>query len=377
MTLALSLAACGKKPDKTPRTPEVGFIVARQTSSAQMVELAGRASAYQQSDVRPQVSGVIRRRLFTEGALVRQGQPLFEIDPSLYRASVAQAEANLASARANAEATTQQANRLKPLAEIEAVARQDYINAAAAARQARAAVAQGQAQVETARINLRYTTVPAPISGRVGRSLFTVGALVTANQADPLAQISQPDPIYIDMQQSAADMLALRRALGQQGALPASADVRLTLEDGSAYGPAGRIQFSEAIVDPQTGSVTLRARFPNPQGVLLPGMFVRARFAQLVDRTAFLIPQPAVGRDPQGRATVAIVGADGKIAVRTVTADRTDGPNWVVTGGLKGGEHIVVQGGGQLKPGQKVKAVPASQPEHVGPPKGGGDGASH
>ena len=255
-------------------------------------ELGGRTVAFETSEVRPQVNGLIRRRNFTEGSAVRQGQPLFQIDPSLYQAAVNQAAANLANARASAEAAQARAARYRPLAQIEAVSKQDYTDAAAQARQARANVAQTGAALQTARINLRYTAIPAPISGRIGRSLFTVGALVTANQADPLAVIQRIDPMYVDIQQSSADLLTLKRALASGGVTAGSTQVRLKLEDGSDYGYTGTVQFSEVVVDESTGTVTLRARFPNPQGVLLPGMFVQALFTQAVDSNVYLVPQP-------------------------------------------------------------------------------------
>ncbi|HSI19694.1 MAG TPA: efflux RND transporter periplasmic adaptor subunit, partial [Sphingomonas sp.] len=239
LTLALSLGGCGASKDKAGRgqtgPAEVGYVVVQQTSVPVVTELSGRTSAYQTSEVRPQVSGIIRRRLFVEGSLVHKGQTLYEIDPSLYRAATAQASANLASAQANAEATRIKAERYKPLADMEAVAKQDYTDAAAQARQAAAAVAQNRAALDTARINLNFTRVPAPITGRIGRSLFTEGALVTASQTDPLTNIQRLDPIYVDIQQSSADLLTLRRALASGGAVPTTAVVRLKLEDGSDY----------------------------------------------------------------------------------------------------------------------------------------------
>lgn len=352
--------------------PQVGYLVIQPSSVAITTELAGRTTAYESSEVRPQVSGVIYRRFFTEGSLVKQGQPLYQIDPSLYRASANQAQANLASASATAEASRIRAERFKPLAEIEAVAKQDYTDAVAQARQAEAAVAQNRAALETARINLRFTTVPAPISGRIGRSLFTVGALVTTNQADPLTTIQRLDPIYVDIQQSSADLLKLRRQLAAGGHTPGNTQVRLKLEDGSDYGLTGTIEFSEVVVSQTTGTVTLRARFPNPQGLLMPGMFVRATFAQSIDNNAFLIPQPAVSRDPKGNATVFVVGPGNKAIQRSVTATRPIGTNWVVTSGLKRGEKVIVQGVGKTLPNQVVRPVPASQPERIGAPQGTG-----
>lgn len=342
-------------------------MVIQQQDVPLVTELSGRTSAWRSSDVRPQISGVIRRRLFTEGALVRAGQPLYEIDPLPYRAAAAEAEANLASAIASAEAARATAERYKPLVEIEAISKQDYTNAVAAARQAEAAVAQRRAARETARINLGYTAVPAPISGRIGRSAVTVGALVTANQPDALAQINQLDPIYVDIQQSSADLLALRRQLAHGGAAPATADVRLVLEDGSLYDAVGKVRFAEAIVDQATGTVTLRAEFPNPQGWLLPGMFVRARFTQAVDRDAYLVPQTAISRNEKGEATLYVVGKDGKAEQRKVVAPRTQREYWVVTSGVQPGDRIITQGTGRLRPGAAIKAVPADTPQPVTP----------
>jgi membrane fusion protein (multidrug efflux system) len=383
MVLGL-LTACGPKGEQKAAgrggPASVGYIVVQPTGVPLTTELSGRTVAYQSSEVRPQISGVIERRLFTEGALVQRGQPLYQIDSSLYRASAGQAQADLESARANQEAAQALAERYKPLAAIEAVSKQDYTNAAAAARQAGAAVAQKQAALETARINLRFTTVPAPISGRIGRSLFTVGALVSSNQTDPLATIQQLDPMYVDIQQSSADMLALRRALAAGGMTATRAQVRLTLEDGSEYGQTG-VEFSEVVVDQGTGTVTLRARMPNPQGLLLPGMFVRASFAQAIDTRAILVPQSAVSRDPKGNATVFIVGEGDKAEPRKIIADRTEGSNWVVTKGLKPGDKVITQGLGKVKPHAAIKPVPADSPQRIKPrkdgdKKGGGHQAS-
>lgn len=385
LAIALALAACsggdkdakkgGGRSGPGQGTPAVGYVVARASSAALTSELSGRTAAYETSDVRPQVSGIIRRRFFTEGALVRQGQPLYEIDPRLYRAAANQAVANLQSAQANAEATRIQAERYKPLADIEAVSKQDLTNAIATSRQAQASVAQTRAALETARINLHFTTVPAPISGRIGRSLFTVGALVSASQTDPLAQIQRLDPMFVDIQQSAADLLSLRRSLAKGGVSPTTAQVRLTLEDGSDYSYTGSVEFTEALVDTSTGTVTLRARFPNPQGILLPGMFVRARFAQAIDSHVILVPQQAVSRSAKGAASVMLVGPNNKVVERPVEAQRTQGEYWVVTKGLNAGDKIITQGLSKVKPGQGIKPVPASTPERLQPPKKG-DAAS-
>ncbi|MEO5586681.1 MAG: efflux RND transporter periplasmic adaptor subunit, partial [Novosphingobium sp.] len=342
LAAVLLLAACGSQAQQSGAgkrgqggPAQVGFVVVNPGPVPVQTTLSGRVNAFRTADVRPQVSGVIHRRLFTEGQLVRQGQPLYQIDPSLYEASVAQASANLASASASAEAARVKANRYKPLAAAQAISQQDYTDAAAQARQAQASVAQTRAALNTAQINLRFTTVPAPISGRIGRSLFTEGALVTGNQADPLAVISTLDTVFVDIQQSSAEMLTLRRSLAGGGALPPGAAVTLTLEDGSAYGLTGTIQFSEVTVNEATGTVTLRAKFPNPQGTLMPGMFVQAMFQQAIEPNAFLVPQQALQRDFGGEAFVYVVGPGNKVDTRTITTGRTFGGNWVVTAGLK------------------------------------------
>jgi membrane fusion protein (multidrug efflux system) len=248
---------------------------------------------------------------------------------------------------------------------MEAVSKQDYTDALAQARQANAAIAQNNASLRSAQINLRYTRVPAPISGRIGLSNFTEGALVTANQAESLTTITRLDPVYVDIQQSAPDLLALRRSLSSGGSVPTMAQVRLTLPDGSDYGYTGTIQFTEVVVNADTASVTLRARFPNPQSILLPGMFVTANLAQAINRTAYLVPQQAVARDPKGNATLWVVGPGNTAVHRTVVAERTDGPNWVVTQGLAAGEKVITQGVGNLREGAKIKPVPASTPQRT------------
>jgi membrane fusion protein (multidrug efflux system) len=369
---AAALSACSGEPDQSQTQRPggtVGYIVAQTSTVPVGVTLSGRTVAFETSEVRPQVTGVIRKRLFTEGSYVKAGQPLFEIDPSLYRAAVNQAEANLASARATAEAATVKADRYRPLADMEAIARQDYTDALSEARVAKAAIAQNAATLDTARINLRFTSVPAPISGRIGRSLATVGALASATQADPLAVIQRMDPIFVDMQQSATELTALRRRLAEGGVMPGSTAVRLQLDGGTTYPITGTVQFSEVTVDQTTGTVTLRARFPNPNGVLLPGMFVTAMFDQASDPNAFLVPQNAVQRDFDGTAFLMLVSADGKAVRRKVTSERTYGTNAVVTSGLKRGDKVIVQGLNGLRQGTPIKAVPSTAPQKVVPPR--------
>lgn len=370
--LAVALAGCGASQapkgsapsagGKGAPPPQVAFVIAQSSRSALYADLPGRTNAFRSAEIRPQVTGVVRRLRFVEGSLVRAGQTLYEIEPRLYEASAAQARANVASARATAGAAKTRVERYRPLAAMNAVSQQELTDAEAQSSQASAAVAQAEATLQTARINLGYTRVPSPISGRIGRSLVTEGALVTANQTAPLAVVTQLDPIYVDVQQSSADLLALRRATASNSAT-ASADVTLTLEDGSFYDANGTVQFSEVVVDASTGSVTLRARFANPRGLLLPGMFVRARFIQSVDPTAILVPQQAVTRSPRGEATVAIIGPNNIVEIRTVTAARAQGADWVVTAGLKPGERIITEGVEKVRPNGPVRAVPMGSAE--------------
>ncbi|SEH16415.1 membrane fusion protein, multidrug efflux system [Sphingopyxis sp. YR583] len=371
--IALSLAACSAEEEKGGRgAPEVGYVTVKVEPVPVTSSLGARTVAFETSEVRPQVNGLIRRRLFTEGAFVRAGQPLYQIDASLYQAGVDQAAANLASARASAQAAEERARRLEPLAKMQAVAEQDYTDALAQARMARAAVAQNGAALETARINLRFATITAPISGRIGRSLVTPGGLVSASQATPLAVIQQTDPMFVDMQQSSAELTTLRQAIESGGVTAGSTSVRLRLEDGSAYPFAGTVEFSDITVSEATGTVTLRARFPNPKGILLPGMFVTALFDQAVNPAAILLPQAAVQRDFDGSAFVYLVGKDNKAARRKIVADRTSGANWVVTDGLKPGERVITQGIGNLRQGAPIRPVPANSVQRVGAPKGDG-----
>jgi membrane fusion protein (multidrug efflux system) len=361
ITPLLALAACGgKKEQHAPPTPTVGVVTAQPGTAAMDTELPGRTDAFLTSDVRPQVNGIVLKRLFTEGSLVREGQPLYLIDPSLYRAAVSEAQGQLASAQANAVTARLKAQRYTDLEKINAVARQDASDARAAAGQAEAAIVQQKAALQTAQINLRYTSVNAPISGRISRSSVTPGALVTASQTDALATITQLDPIYVDIQQSSTDLLKLRQAIAAGGAMPNEAAVRLKLEDGSDYGQTGTLEFSEVTVDPSTGSVTLRARFPNHQGLLMPGMYVRAVISQAVRRNAFLLPEGALTHDPKGTASVLVVGADNKVIKKQVTDSGLRDNQWVVTAGLNAGDRIIVAGSGKARPGQQVRAVAAT-----------------
>jgi len=357
----LALTACGEKKEQPPKPqPTVGVIVAQPGSAALATELPGRTDAFQVSDVRPQVAGIVLKRLFTEGGIVHQGQPLYLIDPALYRAAVGQAQGQLASAQATAVAAKLKADRYTDLEKINAVAKQDAADARAAAGEAAAAIVQQRANLQTAQINLHYTQVNAPITGRISRSSVTPGALVTAGQADALATITQLDPIYVDIQQSSTDLLKLRQSIAAGGAMPSEMPVKLKLEDGTDYGATGTLEFSEVQVDPSTGAVTLRARFPNPQGLLMPGMYVRAVISQAVRRNVFLLPEGALTHDPRGTASVLVVGADGKVAKKKVTDAGLRDNQWVVTDGLSAGDKVIVEGSGKAKAGQQVRAVTAT-----------------
>jgi membrane fusion protein, multidrug efflux system len=379
LAMILLLAACGSSGNENATGGrggrggamgpiQVGYVVVQQGSAPIVQNLPGRVTAFQVSDVRPQVNGVILRRMFREGSIVRQGQTLYQIDPSIYSAQAAQAAANLQSARASAEAARTLAARYRPLVAQEAISKQDYTNAVAQARQADAAIAQNTALLRTAQINLHYTRVPAPISGRIGLSNFTEGALVTSGQTEALTTITRLDPVYVDIQESATDLLALRQTLAHGGAASTTAQVHLTLPDGSDYGFTGTVEFSQVIVDQQTGTVTIRARFANPQSILLPGMFVNAEFAQAVDTSAFLVPQSAVSRDPKGNATLWVVGPGNRAVQRAIVADRTQGPYWIVTQGLAPGEKVITQGTANLREGAPIKPVPQSAPQRVQAP---------
>ncbi len=359
-TLALLLVACGKhEAPPPPPPPAVGYVVVAERSVTLTSELPGRTSAYETSDVRPQVNGVIQARLFAEGDRVARGQALYRIDPQPYEAQAANARAALARAQAAIASSAALARRYGELVKINAISKQDYENAQTAAAQARADVAAQQAALRTARIDLGRTTVRAAIAGRIGRSAFTTGALVTAAQAQALTTIQRLDPVYVDIQQSSADLLKLRQQiLAGQVAQGGNARVRLLLEDGSTYPVEGTLRFADVTVDPTTGSQVIRALFPNPHGLLLPNMYVRARLVEGTQARAMLVPQRAVGRDERGNATVMVVGADNKATPRTLQTDRTVGDDWIVTGGIKPGDRVIVEGSMTLRPGMAVTPQP-------------------
>jgi membrane fusion protein (multidrug efflux system) len=336
---------------------EAGYVELHAERVPFVIELAGRTTAFETSEVRPQVSGIIRERLFQEGAVVQQGALLYRIDPRLYESTLNQARADLASALANAEAAQARAERIGELAKSQVVSRQDLLDAQSASAAAQAATEKARAAVSSAEINLQFTRVSAPITGRIGRSIVTTGALVSAGQASPLATIQRLDPIFVDIQQSSGSLLALRREVAGGSLERASLAVKLKMEDGSTYPHDGVLQFAESMVDPSTGTVTVRARFPNPEGWLLPGMYVRAEFSPVQARSAILVPQQAISRDVAGNATALVIGADSKAELRVVTADRTVGDRWLVSSGLKDGDRVIVEGLGRIQAGQVVKPV--------------------
>jgi RND family efflux transporter MFP subunit len=358
MSLLLSACGSGDKPKGKP-DPVVGVMIARAGPVELTTELAGRTEASEIAEVRPQVAGLVMQRLFAEGSYVRAGQPLYQIDSRIYAASQAQASASVAAASASVEANRLKAERFALLAEQGGVSKQDAADARAAFNQSRAAVQQARAVLASAQVNLGFTRITSPISGRIGISMVTKGALVTTNQANALAKVQRLDPMYINIQQSGADFIALRRAIENGKIVAGGAPVQIILPDGSAYPIAGKLNPADIDVNPQTGTITVRAVVPNPKGDLLPGLFVRARVGQGTVPGAILVPQAAVSRDPRGRASVLVAGADGMLEKREVTADAPVGQNWLVSAGLKPGEKVVVEGLNNAREGQKAKVVPA------------------
>jgi membrane fusion protein, multidrug efflux system len=358
LLLYLLFRPTGTPPPPPPGPTPVGVIVVTEQPVTLSTELPGRTSPYETSDVRPQVNGLIRARLFTEGDYVTAGQPLYQIDPSTYRANVTNARGALANAQATIASTEALARRYGELVKINGISRQEYDNAVAAARQARANVTTQTGALQSAEVDYSRTTIRAPISGRIGRSLFTTGALVSASQTEPLATIQRLDPIYVDIQQSSADLLRLREQILAGEVARDTAPVRLRLETGSTYPSVGTLRFADVTVDPTTGSQAIRAVFPNPQHLLLPGMFVRAQLVQGVQTRGMLIPQAAVTRDPRGRPTVLVVGPGNKATLRVIEATQSSGNNWLVTSGLRPGDKVIVEAGPLLQPGAPVTPQP-------------------
>jgi membrane fusion protein (multidrug efflux system) len=366
--LALFLAGCGQggpggqsmqRPPSGPADVLVTTITPQKITLT--TELPGRLSSFRVAEVRPQVNGVILKRMFAEGADVQEGQQLYQIDPAPYQAALDSAQAGLEHAQAELVSAQGLAERDKSLSETNAVSKQDYVTAVSGQQQAEADVASGEAAVETAKVNLTYTKVLAPISGRTGRSI-TEGALVTANQATLLVTVTQLDPIYVDIPQSANLLLRLERELADgkiKSAGGNQAEVNLTLEDGTQFDQKGKLLFSEATVDQGTGSVILRAVFPNPQHLLLPGMFVRAEVEEGVNENALLVPQQAVTHDPHGNPTALVVNNDDKVELRVLTTERAIKDDWLVSSGISAGDRVIVEGLQKVQPGATVRATEA------------------
>lgn len=369
LAIALTLSGCGKETTAAAPAqqgpPEVGIIVVTPQRVSLTTELSGRTSAHLVAEVRPQVGGIIQQRLFTEGSDVKAGEVLYQVDPASYRAAYNSAKAALARAEANLSSVRLREERYRELVKINAVSQQDYDDASAALKQARAEEQVAQAALETARINLDYTRVKAPVSGRIGRSSVTNGALVMASQPAPLAVIQQLDPMYVDVTQSTSELLRMKKSLAS-GLLKSNgeqAKVNLILEDGSPYPLSGTLEFSDVTVDRSTGSVTLRTIFPNPDKLLLPGMFVRAVLEEGVNDQGILVPQQGVTRTPSGEAVAFVVGAGDTVEQRPIKVARAIGDRWLVSEGLDAGDRVILEGLQRARPGTVVKAVPLKDTE--------------
>lgn len=380
LSTVVSLGACSGKPNQQMPQTEVGVVTLKAERLPVHTELPGRTVAYMTSDVRPQVGGILRKRLFTEGADVKAGQVLYEIDPATYQASYDNAAGTLAQAEAEVLSARPKAERYRSLLAADAVSKQDADDAIASLKEAEASVVASKASLQSARIDLDYTRITAPISGRIGTSAYTPGALVTADQSTALATINQLDPIYVDVVQSSAQLLRLREQIeaGMLKAVDGKAEVSVVLEDGSTYAQTGTLEVVTASVDETTGTVKLRAVLPNAKHQLLPGMYVKAVLSTAVNEQALLVPQQSVTRDAKGDATVWVVGNDGKVAQRSVKLGDAVGDRWVATSGLKAGEKVVVEGTQKVSAGASVKAVEvdASKKDDASKPSGGQDGKS-
>ena len=357
---SLALTGCDDKPAQqgAQHMPEVGVVTLKSEPLVITTELPGRTSAFRIAEVRPQVSGIILKRNFIEGGEITAGESLYQIDPATYQASYESAKGDLAKAQAAANIAKLTVNRYSKLLGTQYISRQDYDTAVADAQQANAAVIAAKAAVETARINLAYTKVTSPISGRIGKSNVTEGALVQNGQATALATVQQLDPIYVDVTQSSNDFLRLKQELmdGKLKQENGKAKVDLVTNDGIKYPQSGTLEFSDVTVDQTTGSITLRAVFPNPDHSLLPGMFVRARLEEGTNPNALLVPQQGVTRTPRGDATALVVGEGDKVETRQIVATQAIGDKWLVTDGLKDGDRVIITGLQKVKPGAQVKA---------------------
>jgi membrane fusion protein (multidrug efflux system) len=370
----LILGGCGQPttPGGPPKggAPEVAVVVIKEEQMAITTELPGRTSPYLLAEVRPQVNGLIQKRLFLEGGDIKAGDLLYQIDPAPYQASYENARAALARSEANLPAIRARVNRYKELVEIKAVSHQEYDDATASLKQVEAEVEVNKAVVETARINLANTRITAPISGRIGKSNVTVGALSTAYQGSAFTTIQQMDPIYVDATQSSAVFLRLKRNIEAgriKGDGPGRAKVKLFLEDGTPYPLEGALKFSDITVDPTTGSFILRMVFPNPRHTLLPGMYVRTLVQEGVVSHALLAPQQGISRDPKGNPVALIVDDSGKVQQRMLTVDRAIGDKWLVSSGLKTGDRLIVEGLQRVRPGTSVKVIPFDPARKDGP----------
>ncbi len=354
----IALTGCDDKPAQQQATmPEVGIVTLKTAPLQITTELPGRTTAYRVAEVRPQVSGIILKRNFVEGSEIKAGESLYQIDPATYQASYDSAKGDLAKAQAAANVAKVTVNRYSKLLGTNYVSRQDYDNALADSQQANAAVLAAKAAVETARINLAYTKVTSPISGRIGASTVTEGALVQSGQTTAMATVQQLDPIYVDVTQSSNDFLRLKQELaaGTLKQVDGKAKVALVTNDGIKYSQTGSLEFSDVSVDQTTGSITLRAIFPNPDKILLPGMFVRATLDEGTNENALLVPQQGITRTPRGDASAMVVGAGDKVEIRKLTTSQAIGDKWLVTDGLKAGDRVIVTGLQKVKPGVQVK----------------------
>lgn len=372
-TIAAALAACSPEQAPLPRETEVGVQTVRAQRLAMDQTLPGRTVAYMTSQVRPQVGGILRKRLFTEGDEVAAGQVLYQIDPATYQAAYDAARGDLAQAEAAVLSARPKAKRYETLVQLDAISKQDGDDALATLRSNEAAVLAAKASLQSARINLDYTRITAPIGGRIGTSSYTPGALVTADQSDVLATINQLDPIYVDVTQSSAQLLQLRRQLdaGRLKAIDGKAEVKVVLEDGSTYARSGTLEVVDAAVDTATGTIKLRAVVPNPEHLLLPGMYVKAVLSMAVDEQAILVPQQAVTRNSKGEAVAMVVGAGNKVEQRVLRTGEAIGDRWVVSDGLKIGDRLIVQGLQKVTAGAQVKPVEVAAGQAAAPAAGG------
>ena len=364
LLLSVLISSCAEEaaPPQQQPAPAVTVVTLKTEPVALTRELPGRTTAYLIAEVRPQVTGIVEERLFEEGSLVEAGQPLYQLDDATYRARYNSALASLARAKATVEVARLNAARAEELVKANAVSQQEHENAIAALQQAEADVGVAEAAVASSRVELDYARITSPIAGRIGKSTVTQGALVTADQAQPLATVQQLDPIYIDLTQSSSELLQLRRAIaGGNVRDTENTPVRILLEDGTPYNHEGKLSFAEVSVDPSTGSFSLRVTVPNPDHLLMPGMYVRAVLSSAVLEDGILVPQQGIARDPKGNANALVVGADGTVEQRTVEVSRTIGDKWLVSNGLVAGDRVIVEGVQKVQPGMPVEATESAE----------------